>query len=308
MLKISLIIPCYNSAATIRSVTNELIATVTKQIKYDYEIILVNDCSRDDTLNVLSNLAKNNNKIKVLDLARNFGQHAAIMAGLHYVSGDIIVCLDDDGQTPANEAFKLIHKIEAGSDVVFAKYQHKKHSLFRNFGSKLNDIMANYLLNKPKEIVITSFFACKHFIAEEIIKYNNPYPYISGLLIRSTNNISNVNVTHRLRIHGKSGYTMHALVQLWLNGFTAFSVKPLRIATIAGCIFALCGFIYAIIIVVKRICNPNMVLGYSSLMAALLFIGGILMLMLGIIGEYLGRIYISLNKSPQFVIKEKINI
>lgn len=305
---LSFVIPCYNSEKTINAVINEIIDCVNDKKKYDYEIVLVNDGSKDGVLSILEGIAKNNTKVKVIDLAKNFGQHAAIITGFKFVNGDIVVCLDDDGQTPANECFKLIDEIENGRDVVYAKYSIKHHSLFRNFGSKLNDLMMCSLLNKPKNLYISSYFACKRYIVNEIIKYNNPYPYMQGLVLRSTNNISNVNVNHRNRDFGNSGYTITKLLNLWMNGFTAFSIKPLRLTTLLGCITAFVGFLYGIVLVYKKIIGITTILGYSSIMAALLFIGGMIMLMLGLIGEYIGRVYISINNSPQAIIKNKINI
>ncbi len=306
--KISFVIPCYNSEQIICSVVDEITSTLKqKQQEYSYEIVLINDSSKDNTLETILQLAKKNKQIKVINLSKNFGQHAAIMAGFHFISGDIIICMDDDGQTPANEAFKLIGAISDETDVVFASYQQKQHSCFRNIGSKINDVMASYLLGKPKELQLSSYFACKKFLIDEIIKYENPYPYISGLILRSTKNIINVDINHRQREIGKSNYSFLKLIQLWSNGFTAFSVKPLRLATFFGFIFAFFGFIFIVLTIINKISNPNAIIGYTSLMSALLFIGGILMIMLGLIGEYLGRIYISLNKSPQFIIKNKIN-
>lgn len=304
--KLSFVIPCYNSEKTIESVVNEIIKTVIE--KNDYEIILINDGSKDNVFDVISSLAKKNKNIKAINLAKNFGQHAALITGLRYASGDITICLDDDGQTPADECYKLINEIHNGYDVVYAKYNTKQHSSFRNFGSKINDLMTRSLLNKPKDLYISSYFACKKFIVNEIVKYNNPYPYMQGLVLRTTTNISNVEVNHRNREIGNSGYTIKRLLGLWMNGFTAFSVKPLRIATITGSIVAVIGFIYGIILIVKKLCNLTLVLGYSSIMATLLFIGGMIMLMLGLIGEYIGRIYICINDSPQSIIKETINI
>ncbi len=267
---------------------------------------MINDGSPDNTLKDIINLSSRSKNIKVVNLSKNFGQHAAIMAGLNLVDGDIITCLDDDGQTPANEVFRLIDKVMDGYDVVFAKYEDKQHPLYRNIGSQINNLMALYLINKPKNITITSFFSCRRFIVNEVKKYTNPYPYVSGLLLRSSNNIINVKVNHRSRLVGESNYSFSKLVQLWFNGFTAFSVIPLRIATFSGFMFAIIGFFFAIYTVVNKLINPTAIMGYASLMSALLVIGGILMLILGLIGEYLGRIYISLNHSPQFVIKEKI--
>lgn len=303
---VSFVIPCYRSSRTLGSVVAEIDGTMEKLPEYTYEIVLVNDCSPDDTFEVIRGLCAERKDICGINLARNFGQHAALMAGFHYTHGDVVVCLDDDGQTPADEVGKLLSAIGEGYDVVYAKYSHKQHSGFRNFGSKINELMTRVMLGKPKELYLSSYFAAKRFVVDEILRYTNPYPYVIGLVLRTTKNIANVEVSHREREVGVSGYTLGKLLGLWFNGFTAFSIKPLRVATALGGMTALCGFLYGIYTVIKKFVNPNVPIGFSSLMAALVFIGGMIMLMLGLIGEYIGRIYISLNNSPQYVIRECI--
>ena len=305
---ISFVIPCYRSAETIGKVVAELDAAMGKLPAYTYEIILVNDCSPDDTFEVIRGLCAQREDICGVNLARNFGQHAALMAGFGYTHGEVVVCLDDDGQTPADEVGKLLAGIEEGYDVVYAKYAHKQHSGFRNFGSKVNELMTRVMLGKPRELYLSSYFAASRFVIDEILRYKNPYPYVIGLVLRTTKNITNVEVAHREREVGVSGYTMGKLLGLWFNGFTAFSIKPLRIATAMGCLTACGVFLYGIYTVVKKFVNPNVPIGFSAMMAALVFIGGMIMLMLGLIGEYIGRIYISLNNSPQYVIRECINV
>ncbi len=303
---VSFVIPCYRSAQTIGGVVQEIDAAMKDLPAYTYEIILVNDSSPDDTFEAIRALCAQRGDICGVNLARNFGQHAALMAGFGYARGDVVVCLDDDGQTPADEVGKLLGKMEEGYDVVYAKYAHKQHSGFRNFGSKINELMTRVMLGKPKELYLSSYFAAKRFVVEEMLRYTNPYPYVIGLVLRTTKNIANVEVAHREREIGTSGYTIGKLLGLWFNGFTAFSIKPLRIATAVGCLTACMGFLYGIYTVVKKFINPNVPVGFSALMAALVFLGGMIMLMLGLIGEYIGRIYISLNNSPQYVIKECI--
>ncbi len=305
---ISFVIPCYGSQDTLTSVVEEICILMKSADRHDFEVILVNDNSPDDVYSVIQTLAKKNDKIKVINLAKNFGQHAALMAGYRCALGEIIVSVDDDGQIPIEETFKLISKIEEGFDVAYANYPDCKRGLFRALGSKINDVMAQIILSKPKEIQMTSFYAMKKFIATQMSNYDNPYPYLSGLILAATKNITSVPVNLRERASGKSGYTLRKLFSLWLNGFTAFSVKPLRIASVLGFICATLGFAYGIYTVINRFINPNVPMGYSSMMAAILFVGGMIMLMLGLIGEYVGRIYISINNSPQYVIKETINI
>ncbi len=308
---VSFVIPCYRSELTLPKVIEEIGRTMEDLRKqgreYSYEIILVNDCSPDDTFSVIRKFCQEDKRIKGVNLARNFGQHAALMAGFHQVRGDVVICLDDDGQTPADEAGKLLEEIEKGSDVVYAKYEHKKHSLFRNFGSWVNEEMAHIMLGKPRELYVSSYFAAKRFVVEEMKKYTNAYPYVIGLVLRTTKSISNVTVCHREREIGTSGYTLGKLIGLWFNGFTAFSVKPLRLATALGVVCSAGGFLYGIYTVVKKLVNPNVPMGFSSLMAAVVFMGGMMMVMLGLVGEYVGRMYISMNSSPQFVIRETVN-
>ncbi len=304
---VSFVIPCYRSAKTIGGVIAEIDDIMGTMEEYSHEIILVNDCSPDDTFEVIRDICAGRKDITGVNLARNFGQHAALMAGFHYVHGDYVVCLDDDGQTPANQVGRLLQALENGYDAVYARYEHKQHSFFRNFGSKINDWMARVMLGKPKELYLSSYFAVKRFIVDEMLRYMNPYPYVIGLVLRATNNITNVAVDHREREIGTSGYTIGKLFALWFNGFTAFSIKPLRMATFIGGFSAVVGFLYGIYTIIKKLINPNVVIGFSSLMSAIVFFGGIMMLMLGIIGEYIGRIYISMNNSPQYVVRECIN-
>jgi len=306
MKKISFVIPCYNSSLTIGKVVTEIQDTMKKLSSYTYEIILVNDCSPDDTFEVIHRLCEENSNICGINLAKNFGQHAALMAGFHQVTGDILVCLDDDGQTPADEVGSLLAEIEAGQDVVYASYAHKKHSLFRNFGSWVNEKMLQFLLGKPKELYVSSYFAARRFIVDEMLRYENAYPYIIGLVLRTTKRISNVQVSHREREIGISGYTLGKLLGLWFNGFTAFSTKPLRIATASGTVFAAIGFLYAVYTIIKKFVNPAVPMGFSSIMSAILVIGGLILIMLGLIGEYIGRMYICMNNAPQFVVRDLI--
>lgn len=307
MVKYSFVIPCYRSEKTIESVVDEIIQKMKEMNINQYEIILINDSSPDNTFEVIRKLCSENKNIIGVNHSKNFGQHAALLDGFHYASGEVIICLDDDGQTPANEVDKLLAKIEEGYDVVFAKYEHKQHSLFRNIGSKANSIMTEIMLNKPKEIYLSSYFAVRKFVVDEMIKYTGAYPYLAGLLLRSTNNMCNVNVNHRKRQLGESGYSTKKLIALWVNGFTAFSVLPLRVASFIGGTIATIGFVSAIIVIIRKLLTPTLAMGWSSTISVILILGGLILLVLGIMGEYIGRIYILLNQSPQYVVKSVIN-
>ena len=306
-MKVSFVIPCYRSELTLEAVVKEIQDKMATMADYEYEIILVNDCSPDDTFGVIRKLCSLHKNIIGVNHAKNFGQHAALMAGFHFASGDVIVCLDDDGQTPANEVDRLLDKINEGYDVVYAEYEHKQHSGFRNWGSHVNKVMTEVMLNKPKELYVSSYFAARRFIVDEMLNYKGAYPYVIGLVLRSTKNICNVKVNHRERMEGESGYSFKKLLALWMNGFTSFSILPLRIASYGGAAIAFLGFIYALYVIIRKCVDPTRMLGWSSTISIMLILGGLILLVLGLIGEYVGRIYISLNNSPQYVIRNVIN-
>lgn len=306
-MKISIVIPCYTSAQFLESTIIEIQEEMQKLSLSDYEIVLVNDSSPDKTFEVIKEIVKKNDNIVGINLAKNFGQHSALMAGFHFVTGDIVVCMDDDGQTPPSEIHKLIEAVNKGYDVVYAKYQEKKHAWYRNLGSEINSIMMEWMLKKPKDLYISSYFAAKRYVIEEVKKYSHSFPYIIGLILQTTKSITNVEILHRNRKMGKSGYSMAKLFALWMNGFTAFSIKPLRIANLLGVLCAAIGFIFLVYVVVRRIIYGDFgAMGWSSLISVILFMGGIIMCILGMMGEYVGRIYLSINNAPQFVIRDVI--
>lgn len=306
-MKLSFIIPCYRSEHTIVPVLEEIQNKMSERPEYDYEVITVNDCSPDNVLQVLINYADSHSFLKVVDLTKNFGQHAAMMAGLSCATGDQMIFLDDDFQCPVDRLWDLLEPLNNDYDISFAQYrfEDRKESFFRVMGSRFNDWMMCSLLEKPKDLRMSNFMAFKSFIAEEILRYKNPYPYIDGLLIRSSRKIAQVPMEDRERLSGTSNYNLGKLISLFSNGFTAFSIKPLRIATFCGILSSAGGFALGLFMIIRKLIFPHEILaGYSSLMAVILFVGGMIMVMLGICGEYIGRIYISLNSSPQYVIRD----
>ena len=212
--KLSFVIPCYRSAATIGLVVAEITKTVTKRSDFDYEIILINDGSPDNTFGVIKELCKNNSKIKGICLSKNYGQAPATLAGFAHVTGEIVVYSDDDGQTPINELFPLIDKLDEGFDMVFAKFSEKKNSWFQNFGTKVNNVMACYLIGKPPKLHFGNFWVSKKFVIEQTILCENPYPYIAGIFLSITKNMTSVPTGHRSRLVGKSNYTFSKMVSL----------------------------------------------------------------------------------------------
>lgn len=307
--KLSVVIPCYNSEKNIESVLNRDMQIFNDAGIHNYEFILVNDCSRDDTWNVLKQIADRYDNVMSVNLAKNCGQHGAIMAGFHYVTGDYIVVSDDDGQTQMEMVTILLKKIREGYDVVSTEWVNRgKRSFIRRMGTRLTHKLNNILMDNPENLDISIFFMARRFVIEEMKKYRNAYPYINGLILRTTHNIAVVEVDQLPRKSGTSGYSFKKLVSLWLNGFTAFSIIPLRIASFAGVISAFAGFAYGIYIIIRKLLSDNVALGWSSTNAIILFMFGITLCVLGMIGEYLGRIYMCINSSPQYIVKETLGV
>jgi len=302
-MKITVVIPVYNGANTISGLTDELIGHFGKDA---FEIILVNDGSPDNSHDVCVAIQKKYERIvKYILLAKNYGEHNAVMAGLNSSTGDYVAVIDDDFQNPPSEIRKLLDKAVSDSlDVVYGYYDKKQHSLFRNLGSKFNDAMANVLLNKPRDLYLSSFKCMSRFVVKEITKYKGPFPYIDGLLLRSTRNIGKVLVKHHERKEGKSGYTLRKLVRLWLNMFVNFSIYPLRLSALLGFVFLGIGIFSSIWLVIEKIINPNIPMGITSILIGILVFGGIQLLILGVIGEYLGKLYLTDNQTPQYTIRE----
>lgn len=302
---LSIVIPVYQGEKTIGRLTDKLISTLKN---YPLEIVLVNDGSPDNSHEVCLELCKKYKKIvKYICLARNFGEHNAVMAGLNHVTGDYAVIIDDDFQNPPEEIEKLVKKaIQENLDVVYSHYPKKQHSWFRNFGSSFNNLVASLLLNKPRNFYLSSFKCLNRFIIQEVIKYTGPFPYIDGLIWRSTKNIGKVLVKHEKSKLGKSTYTFKKLVRLWLNMFVNFSILPLRVSTLLGLLFSALGAILTIFFVIDKILHPQVPLGITTILTAFLTFVGVQLVMLGVIGEYLGKLFLASNQTPQYVIRHLV--
>lgn len=303
---VSIIIPCYYSEKTIKKVVEMTIEEFAETPEYGCEFVLVNDGSTDGTYGKIKELAYKYSFVQGVNLIRNFGQHNALMAALHFANGDYILGMDDDMQTHPSQIHKLIEKIQEGYDLVYGHYSKKENSPLKNLTSKLNEVSSRILLRRPKEITSSNFWIITHKVAEEVIKYNSYNPYIDGIFYRITHNIGNVEVEHFKRESGTSNYTLKKLVRLWL-AYWNYSVIPLRIASVAGGLTAFIGFIAAIITIIRKLINPNMPMGWASTICAITVFAGMILMCLGIIGEYLGKIILTINHTPQFIIRESIN-
>ena len=306
-MKYSIVIPCYNSAHTIRQVVEETAAEMERLGRTPFEFVLTDDYSPDGgaCLEELCRLADEHDYVKVIQLAKNAGQHNATMAGLNYAEGDVIISMDDDGQTHCSQLSKLFSKFDEGFDVVFGYYEDKKHSGFRNFGSWVNYQTVRLLIGKPKEMKTSSFWVIRRYVRDYIIQYKSQFTHLQGLFLRtvSTEKIASVPVEHFDRAYGKSNYTLKKLIGLWSN-IMGFSTVPLKFAQRVGAVLALLGVVGAIVVFVRKLIHPAIAVGWSSLMVGLFFFSGMIIFFLGIIGEYIGRLFLSMSNSPQFVVKD----
>ena len=254
---------------------------------------------------LLKKLAEEYPCVTVLNLAKNAGQHNAIMAGLNYAKGDILIGMDDDMQTHPSQLPYLFEELEKGYDIVYGYYPEKKHSAFRNFGSWVNYISVRILIGKPKELKTSSYWVARKFVRDSVIEYQAPYAYIQGLFLRTTRNISCIPIQHFQREEGESNYTFKRLLKLWSN-IIGFSITPLRLTEYCGFGLSLLSIIAAVVVLIRKILNPAMALGWPSLMIVICFFSGIQLMFLGLIGEYIGRMFLGLNRQPQYVIREVI--
>lgn len=304
--KISITTPCYKSEDTI----GKLVAGITQEMKlhpdYDYEIILVCDGSPDNTFKVISELAKNDEHVKAYDLAKNFGEASALMAAYSKATGDYVVRMDDDGEHDPKDLFKLIDKLEEGYDYVCAEFIHYHHSLYKRIGSKFNYWFLTKMMDIPKGSILSSYNVTRKYVIDEILKYGNPKPYVDGMVWAITNRVTSVPIEHGFRYAGESGYDFKKSVELWLNGVTSYSIKPLRLASMMGFLFSFVGFISIVLVIADKLLHPNASAGWASILSVLLFIGGFIMIFLGLIGEYVGRGYLIQNHIPQYVIREEV--
>lgn len=302
-IKLSIVVPVYRSAR----ILPELVEGIAKStdvlgLSSQFELVLVNDASPDDSWQVIVTLAERYPFLKGISLRKNFGQHSAIMAGLHHACGETVIIMDDDLQHPPDEIGKLLAAIDAGSDVCYVRYQERQHALWKILGSRFNDTVATWLLRKPRGLYLSSFKALRREIVEEVIKYDGPYAYLDGLILDVTRSIAVVDIRHRARREGKGNYNLKRSVALWLRMATNFSVFPLRVATMLGLCLSLVSFIVITAVVIQRLRHPDWPVGWASLLAVILFVGGVQTLCIGVLGEYLGRTYLRINGKPQFVV------
>ena len=306
-MRYSIVIPCYCSSHTIRDVVEATIEEMERLGRTPYEFILVDDYSPDggDTVRELWALADKYECVTSVALAHNTGQHNALIAGLNYAEGDIIVLMDDDMQTHPSQLDKLISALDEDHDVVYGYYPDKKHSGFRKFGSWFTHMSVRVLIGKPKDMKTSSYVCMKKYVRDSVIRYPAHYTQMQGLILRSVSasRIASVPIQHFDRAYGESGYTLKKLLGLWSN-IAGFSIVPLQLSKRLGVFIASAGFLGLLVLLIRKLVNSTKILGWTSTMMTIIFFSGIILLTLGVVGEYVGRMFLTMGNYPQYVVRE----
>jgi glycosyltransferase involved in cell wall biosynthesis len=299
---LSIVVPVYNGADTVGELVEALAAL---EVPGGLEIVLVVDGSPDNSLAICRDLLDRSNvPLTVIDHARNFGEHNAVMTGLRHARGAYVVTMDDDLQNPPSEVLRLLeHAQRTGADAVYTYYEQKQHAAWRNLGSNFTNRVADWLLDKPRGLYLSTFRLLSAFTVSQVTRYEGPFPYIDGLVMQATTKLERLPVVHLPRAAGRSNYTLRRLIRLWMNMFLNFSVMPLRISTLTGFLLSLCGAIGVVMVLIEALSGSTPV-GWASVMSAVLLLSGVQLLILGMVGEYLGRLYLTANRKPQAIVRD----
>jgi polyisoprenyl-phosphate glycosyltransferase len=304
-IKYSIVIPVYNSSKSIEILTKKIIS-VFKKITTDYEIILIDDCSKDNSWKILKKLNSKNKKIKIIQLMKNFGQHNALMCGYNNAKGNYIISMDDDLQHPPEEIPRLIRKIKSNNyDAIIGKPKSKKHSLLKNLGSNILNNLYSIILNKPKNIKVGSFCIFSKFIIQKMITDKTPNPMTNALLFKNTNNVANLIIDHKKRKYGKTNYNLSRHIKIAYDLIINYSTIPLKIVSIIGIFFSLISFLGLIYIFYRALIGNIGLVGWASTILLVSFFGGMTLLSFGIVGEYLIRILQEASNQKQYITRKK---
>jgi undecaprenyl-phosphate 4-deoxy-4-formamido-L-arabinose transferase len=306
---ISVVVPAYRSARILPNLV-EAIEGPLSQVAgpSGYELILVHDCGPDDTWERIVALAHARPWLRGIDLSRNAGQHNAIMAGLSVARGEYVVTMDDDLQHDPADIPRIVECLRQGADVCYVQFESRKHAAWKRLGSAFNDRVARWLLRKPAGLYLSPYRGLRRHVVKQMLRYTGPFVYVDGLVLQSTSNISTIRAKHHQRSDGESGYSLRKSISLWLQMATSFSVAPLRLASLAGIAFSIAGFLAAVVLVLQKLLDPATAVGWTSLIVVVLIIGGVQLLALGVIGEYVGRVLLNVANRPQFVVGRHVNL
>ena len=305
VIDISIIVPVYNSENCLEAL-NQQISDSLQTV--NYELILVNDKSRDRSWERIMSLAQINKRIRGVSLKKNSGQDNAIMAGLAQARGEYVVIMDDDLQHSPSDILKLYEKCAEGYDICYGLFSEKRQSFWKNGGSRINDYLAELFLKKPKGLYLSPFKIMRLSLVKEILQYKGPFPYLDGIVLSLTSNITQVSLAHHKRYDGRGNYSLFKSVSVFLKHVTGYSLYPLRIATLIGILAASLSFLLGVYFVIDYVTNDVHVEGWITLVLLIVFFNGLILMCVGLIGEYIGRIYLTVTAKPQYVIDKFINV
>lgn len=306
--EISVVIPVYGSARILPALADLLQAALSATTRAGgFEVVLVHDHGPDDAWQVIQELARTRPWLKGVNLRRNAGQHNAVMAGFAHAKGEFVITMDDDLQHDPDDIPRIIETLRNGADLCYVQFESRRHALWKRAGSAFNDMVASILLNKPRDLYLSPFRGMRREICEAALTYQGPFVYVDGLLLQSTSNYTMITARHHDRQDGQSGYSLRKSISLWLQMATSFSIVPLRLVSLAGLIASAFAFLFALGVIIRKFAVPDMAVGWPSLIVAILFMGGLQLLALGAIGEYVGRILLNVNNRPQYVVGATVN-
>jgi len=307
--EISVVIPVYGSARILPALADRLQAALSATTHAGgFEVVLVHDHGPDDAWQVIQELARTRPWLKGVNLRRNAGQHNAVMAGFAHAKGEFVITMDDDLQHDPDDIPRIIETLRNGADLCYVQFESRRHALWKRAGSAFNDMVASILLNKPRDLYLSPFRGMRREICEAALTYQGPFVYVDGLLLQSTSNYTMITARHHDRQDGQSGYSLRKSISLWLQMATSFSIVPLRLVSLAGLIASAFAFLFALGVIIRKFAVPDMAVGWPSLIVAILFMGGLQLLALGAIGEYVGRILLNVNNRPQYVVGATVNL
>ena len=307
-LDVSVLIPVYGSAP----ILPDLIRSLEKVFEgteafHSYELILIHDCGPDNAWQVIVEHAQSRPWLRGINLAKNSGQHNALMAGLELARGRYVVTMDDDLQHDPQDILRIVSSLQPDYDLCYVEFESKQHAAWKRVGSWVNGIMAQWLLGKPKGLYLSPFRGMRRSVLGAVTRYSGPFVYLDGLLLQATNRITTLSATHHPRSIGESGYSIRKSISLWLKMATSFSAAPLRLVSVAGVVGAAFGLVLAAIVFTQKILDPSMAIGWPSIMISILMVGSLQLLALGAIGEYIARILLTINRRPQYVVRDQVN-
>ncbi|MSP04924.1 MAG: glycosyltransferase [Acetobacteraceae bacterium] len=300
---LSIVVPVYRGADTVGLLVEAL---AELRPEGGLEVVLVNDGSLDNSGEVCRELVRSAAiPVTYVEHSRNYGEHNAVMTGLRHARGNYVITMDDDLQNPPEEVIHLYDHARHGDwDVVYTRYAVKEHAGWRNLGSRFANTVADWLLDKPRGLYLSSFRCMSALVVQAVAHYRGPYPYVDGLIMQVTQRIDSIEVIHLPRMQGHSNYTLKRLVLLWLNLATSFSLAPLRLATFAGIAMATLGIIGAILTIAEALITHDTPDGWASTMTVVLLVAGVQSMILGVLGEYVGRTFLSANGKPQATVRK----